>query len=53
MSKISINTPIVSVQWLNHNLKEPNIIILDASIKNVTGDDVIQDNKQIPNTRFF
>ena len=46
--------PLVSVSWLKNNLDNPNLIILDATIKKVTSDDktaVI--NKIIPGARFF
>ena len=46
--------PLVSISWLKNNLDNPNLIILDATIKKVTSDDktaVI--NKIIPGARFF
>ena len=46
--------PLVSISWLKNNLDNPNLIILDATIKKVTSDDktaVI--NKTIPGARFF
>ena len=48
-----IKSPIVSVEWLNQNLEASNLIILDASIKKVTSDDIQQTSKQIPSTRYF
>jgi len=53
MSNITINTAIVSVHWLQHNLNVSNLVILDASILKVTGGDLKEADKQIPNTRFF
>ena len=46
--------PLVSVSWLNINLDNPNLIILDATIKKVTSDDKTSiSNKIIPKARFF
>lgn len=50
---ISIEKPLVSVQWLNKNINASNIIILDASIKKVTGDGVEHETGQIPTALFF
>ena len=33
--QIDIEKPLVSVEWLRHNLEAPNLIILDASIQKV------------------
>lgn len=51
MSKthISLNTPIVSVQWLYENLEAENLVILDGTIAKVF--DAM--SLQIPNARFF
>lgn len=53
MSKLKITEPLVSVNWLNSNLSEPNLIILDATIPKVTGGDVSKSEEQIPTSRFF
>jgi len=53
MKSIILKEPIVSVTWLQNNLKATNLIILDASIPKVTGGDDVKVEKQIPNTRFF
>ena len=46
--------PLVSVSWLKNNLDNPNLIILDATIKKVTSDDKTSiSNKIIPKARFF
>jgi thiosulfate/3-mercaptopyruvate sulfurtransferase len=50
---IKINTPLVSVHWLNKNLEASNIIILDASIAKVTDHNSTIEAKQIPKARFF
>ncbi|TVZ59766.1 thiosulfate/3-mercaptopyruvate sulfurtransferase [Flavobacteriaceae bacterium MAR_2010_105] len=51
---ITIKKPLVSVKWLKQHLNAANLVILDASIPKVTGDDSNDDNKvQIPNARFF
>ena len=46
--------PLVTVDWLHQNSDNPNLIILDATMKKVTSKthDSVQE-KQIPNTRFF
>lgn len=36
MSKIKITSSLVTVQWLNENLRAENLVILDASMKPVT-----------------
>ena len=50
---VLIDTPLVSVKWLNQNLSASNIILFDASIKKVTGDSLKDKSEQISNTRFF
>jgi thiosulfate/3-mercaptopyruvate sulfurtransferase len=49
MSKISLTSPIVSVEWLHNNLKAENLVILDGTI-NKTSDASLT---QLPNARFF
>lgn len=46
---ISLNTPIVSVNWLHENLKVENLVVLDGTINKVFDDSKLQ----IPNARFF
>ncbi len=53
MEAIIISKPIVSVEWLHSNLNAENIIILDASIKKVVGNDISKSEIQIPKTHFF
>ncbi|WP_339917912.1 sulfurtransferase [Yeosuana marina] len=53
MGRLVISEPIVSVEWLHSYLNAENIIILDASIKKVVGNDNSKSEIQIPNTRFF
>jgi len=50
---ISIESPIVSVKWLNQNLNASNIIILYASIAKVTDNNSSEETQQIPKARFF
>ncbi|RIA09666.1 thiosulfate/3-mercaptopyruvate sulfurtransferase [Flavobacteriaceae bacterium MAR_2010_72] len=51
---ITIKKPLVSVKWLEQHLNAANLVILDASIPKVTGDDSNDQNKiQIPNARSF
>ncbi len=50
---VSIESSLVSVQWLSKNKEASNIIILDASIKNVTGDGSENETRQIPKARFI
>lgn len=53
MFQIQLDKPIVSVDWLNTNLSNDTIVVLDATIKKVTdsfSNHVIQ---KIPNTRYF
>ncbi len=47
-------TEIVSVEWLNQNINEENLIILDASLKS-TADGLTTDlyQKTIPKSRYF
>ena len=45
---------LVSVQWLKENWKNPELIILDASIKDtVTNVETTYPNKRIKGARFF
>ncbi|MFH4965248.1 sulfurtransferase [Gaetbulibacter sp. M235] len=53
MAHLSINVPLVSVEWLHSNLNSDNLIILDATIKKVVGGDDSKSEVQIPNIRFF
>lgn len=48
-SNITLTSPVVSVEWLNNNIKASNLIILDGTI-NKTFD---ASQLQIPDTRFF
>ncbi len=54
MSQIKLDNPVVSVDWLNNNMSNDTIVILDATIKKVTDDVTNSDlDEKIPNTRFF
>lgn len=54
MSKININTPLVSVNWLHTNLNAKNLVLLDATIKKVTESTQTSTLiNYIPSTRFF
>lgn len=54
MSKIVISEPVVSVEWLHSNLNAENLIVLDASIKKVGGDNNSSKSElQIPKALFF
>ena len=49
-----MNKTIVSVKWLNNNLSDKNLIILDASPdSNVSGLSASEDEKSIPKSRHF
>lgn len=51
---LEIKKPLVSVAWLQHNLENKNLIVLDCTIAKVT--DKTKDKteqKQIKNARFF
>ncbi|NNK83527.1 MAG: sulfurtransferase [Flavobacteriaceae bacterium] len=51
---MKINSSLVSVDWLHINLDiNPNLIVLDGSIKKVTDSSNELSNLQIPNARFF
>lgn len=54
MNTIKIDSPLVSVTWLQKNINATNLVILDASIPKVT-DNVSKEKTilQIPNSRFF
>lgn len=45
--------PIVSVNWLNENLNATNLVVLDASIPNVSESNETANEFCIPNARFF
>ena len=47
-------SPVVSVDWLSQHIDDPDLIILDASIKKLTTPEQLANKTlQIPNTRFF
>jgi thiosulfate/3-mercaptopyruvate sulfurtransferase len=49
-----ITKPLVSVSWLTNNLDHPNLVVLDASIAQVTiSNDAKLSEIQIPTARFF
>lgn len=52
-SELIISSPIVSVEWLQKHLSHPNVIILNATIPKVTGNDTDLNKNQIPSARFF
>ncbi len=47
------DTPLVSVKWLNNNLAEPNLIIIDASIYADRSEKFIEYQESVPGTLFF
>ncbi len=49
-----MQTPLVSPKWLHENMANPQVIILDASLKNKKSD-LAPDNegRQIPGARYF
>lgn len=48
-----ISEPVVSVQWLKANINASNLIVLNATIANITSKNNSEDNVRIPNSRFF
>src|SRR5690606_35199161 len=52
-SEIRFSPPIVSVSWLEKHLSHPNLVVLNATIPKVTGNDSNSNEFQIPSTRFF
>ncbi|RKE95414.1 sulfurtransferase [Ichthyenterobacterium magnum] len=53
MSYIKLEKPIVSVDWLNTNLLADTIVVLDATITKITASNLLKNENQIPNARFF
>ncbi len=53
LPKIEIATPVVSVEWLNENINAKNLLVFDASIPKVVGNETSAIERQIPNTQFF
>lgn len=49
MKTIRLNSPLVSVEWLNEHFNASNLIVLDATINKVIDTTSIR----IPNARFF
>ena len=45
--------PLISSQWLFENIKDPNIIILDASQKAITANKTVDNTEQIIGARYF
>lgn len=52
-SELKISSPIVSVEWLHNHLNQPNLVLLNATIPKVIGNDLDLNNTQIPSARFF
>lgn len=52
---MSLSKPLVSVEWLAENLNNPNLVILNATIKKATDKSSLSVNEvpQIKNARFF
>lgn len=50
---LKIEEPLVSVDWLQENLKAPNLIVLDASINKITDTESNVSNEQIPLSKYF
>lgn len=49
-----INTPLVSVDWLNENIDNKNLIVLDCTIPKVTSKtEEVKEEKQIKGAIFF
>ncbi|MFT5847006.1 sulfurtransferase [Psychroserpens sp.] len=44
---------LVSVEWLHENLKNDNLVILDATIRKVSKSVIFSSEKWIPKTRYF
>ena len=51
--ELIISTPLVSVDWLQKNLKTNNLVVLDGSMKKVTNSDETISKAKIPNSIFF
>ncbi|MFL0352670.1 sulfurtransferase [Xanthomarina sp. GH4-25] len=52
-SEFKIESPLVTVAWLQEHLLHPNLVILNATIPKVTGNIKDMKKNQIPSTRFF
>jgi len=50
---IEIVSPLVSVDWLNQNLDNPNIVIIDATMRKITWEKLESSQLQIKNARFL
>ena len=52
---LKLTSPFVSVEWLYKNLDQPNLVILDGTLRKITweNNEFENSNKQIPNARFF
>ncbi len=54
MNSLKITSPLVSVSWLAAHIDDPDLVILDATIKKVTSDTSTDlQQKSIKNARFF
>jgi len=53
MSKINLDSDIVSVKWLNNHLYGKNVLIFNATIPKVVGNISELSTIQIPNAIFF
>ncbi|HLV14802.1 MAG TPA: sulfurtransferase [Xanthomarina sp.] len=52
-SHLTLDSPLVSVSWLKEHLSHPNLVVLNATIPKVTGNDTNLKAIQIPSARFF
>lgn len=50
---LTINAPLVSVEWLHGNFDAQNLVVLDGSMPKVTANNDEDDLLQIPKARFF
>ena len=54
MNRINEQIPdLVSVDWLFENLEAPNLIVLDATMPKVGGEDLQNQTMQVPGSRFM
>ena len=53
MSKINLNSNIVSVRWLHKHLEAENLIVFNATIPKVVGNTSELSNIKIPTAHFF
>ena len=52
---MKVTKPLVSVDWLNQNIDDKNLVVIDSTMRKITWEEnkFENDNRQIKNARFL